>query len=699
MEVHGVCFSLGERGLRLCFFRKTEPEKSLHEKSRRGLCTLGDPQRFPNFLRPLRGSERRIRHSLRLSTRLPSTAWHAAMPQQSEATLLTELTEVPAGWSLGTVIDAFCDLARYRPGQTNPDRALQALSRRLVDLWASQPAEAQAWRELHAKDATRPEELQEALLRHGAAECGKHWYCGWRFSEAGLLGGELWRSAAERKEAAAAYLQKPHARDRCRELAEKLAQAESRETARKRQKLEEKRGSERRRLEAELHTSQEEGREAAAIAWLRWRRRCAERPRSSKQRRTRAPSARSGAKSSQLAPQPRSQPWWSCSRSSARASSVVRSSRLGWRQKQLSMPAPRSVSHRPKPMLRKGGWRWSGCKRSVAATRSAASTRRRHLGLVLAESKELELKNARLQERCEQLQQQLAKAEGQIQVLWEEKATYKERCRQLEREVTSSPRTPSIQASHTQQGPTPSDDAASRGQESNLTEELGYVLVEDGVASSSALSCSSWFSVQPDCFMPDTIFKTRSGGIEHFLRGRDLQKGSRVVAGDGETMVEVCEAPVLSQAKGFVRLQAGAAMLEVTADHPVQVPAADDGMADGEGGASKRYVPAGSLKPGALVMLDAGEPAAVTSVESKSGDCEVLKLAFKPNLSVAVFSCPPCILSKGANSKPDPRRGKKCRSRGQQAKVEESADDGRASVPNTAGTSTEILLRGAAGAS
>ena len=199
--------------------------------------------------------------------------------------------------------------------------------------------------------------------------------------------------------------------------------------------------------------------------------------------------------------------------------------------------------------------------------------------------------------------------------------------------------------------------------------------------------------------MPDAIFKTRSGDIEHFLRGRDLRKGSRVVAGDGETIVEVCEAPVLSQAKRFVRLQAGAAMLEVTAEHPVQVPAADDGMDDGEGGGSKRYVEAGKLNKGDLVMLDAGKPAALTSVESESGDCEVLKLAFKPNLSVAVFSSPPCILSKGANSKPDPRRGKKCRSRGQRAKGEETADDGRASVPNTAGTSTEILLRGAAGAS
>ena len=93
-------------------------------------------------------------------------------------------------------------------------------------------------------------------------------------------------------------------------------------------------------------------------------------------------------------------------------------------------------------------------------------------------------------------------------------------------------------------------------------------------------------------------------------------------------------------------------------------------------------------------MLDSGEPAALTHVVSETGDHEVLKLAFKPNRSVAVFSCPPCILSKGANSKPAIRRAKMGQRRGQGSTAEENADDGRASMPNTAGTSTEILLRG-----
>ena len=477
-------------------------------------------------------------------------------------------------------------------------------------------------------------------------------------------------------------------------------QAESQETARKRQKLEEE-TSERRRLEAELQKSQEEGRElsnrlAAEV--------------SSKDAMLQA-AQREGAKCKEQCEALANR----AAVAEATAAEMLQELRQlqgehGKCQERCQELANRLEAEAAEHATTKE--RLSQAESDAAESRvEAQRLQEESRGFqercqqaeaarsVLFESKvEQQLENARLQARCEQLQQQLAKAEGQMKVLWEEKATYKERCRQLERGA-KSPRTP--YASFTQQGPAPRrDHTASRGQESNLTEELGYVLVDDdGVASSSAWSCSSWFSVQPDCFMPNAIFKTRSCGIEHFLRGRDLQKGSQVVAGDGETMVEVCEAPVLWQAEGFVRLQAGAVMLEVTAEHPVQVPLADDAMHDGEGVGSARYVEAGKLKKGDLVMLDAGEPAALTSVEPESGDCEVLKLAFKPNLPVAVFSCPPCILSKGANSKPDPRRGKKCRRRGQRAKGEESADDGRASMPNTAGTSTEILLRGAAGAS
>ncbi|CAE7541378.1 unnamed protein product [Symbiodinium sp. CCMP2592] len=588
----------------------------------------------------------------------------AAMSQQSKAKYFFQLTEVPAGWPLTTVIDAFVHLGAYHPeyhADANPAR--EAVSRRLVELWASQPEEAEAWLERFGElnMATRQERLREALRQHGAAAWGKY-FGNWHFSEAGLLRGEL-RPAAAREAAAARYLQNSYSRDRCRELAERLVAAESLETARKRQKLEEE-TSERRRLEAELQTSQEEGRE------LRNRLAAAEAQVSSKDAELQTAQSESADFKEQRE---------ELAARTAAAESAVTEMQQELRQLREEHGKCQERYEEIANRLEAEAAEHATTKERLSQAEADAAERRLDLQRlqeesrgyqercqqaeaarwVLSESKvELQLENARLQERCEQLQQQLAKAEGQMHVLREEKATYKERCRQLECGATS-PRTP--YASLIQQGPTPSGDAASSGQESNLTEELGYVLVEDGVASSSAWSCSSWFSVRPDCFMPDAIFKTRTDGRDHFLKGRDLLKGSQVVAGDGETMVEVCEKPVWSQARGFVRLQAGAAMLEVTAEHPVQVPPADDAMDDEEGGGSARYVEAGQLKEGDLVMLHAGEPGVLTNVEVESGDCEVLKLAFKPNLPVAVFSCPPCILSKGANRKPATRRGKKCR--------------------------------------
>ena len=307
------------------------------------------------------------------------------------------------------------------------------------------------------------------------------------------------------------------------------------------------------------------------------------------------------------------------------------------------------------------------------------------------------LENAMYKERCEQLRQQLAKAEaklGQMQVLWEEKGVYKERCRQLERQLAEAkPRathriTRSVAVAHED------PEEASSSHDSDLTEQLGYILVDDAASISSGSSGSSWFSVQPDCFVPESVFKTRGCGIDFFLMGRDLKKGSQVVAGDDETILEVCEVPEVCHATELVHLQAGAATLRVTKDHPVQVPEdqADKDKEDADKeeigvGMSCTFVPAGSLKRGDLVMLDSGEPAALTSVDVQPVECDVLKLAFRPNMAVAVFSCPPCILSKGSLTKPKIRRRKMCRRRGQGSPEdlgEESADGG-ASMPNTAG--------------
>ena len=265
--------------------------------------------------------------------------------------------------------------------------------------------------------------------------------------------------------------------------------------------------------------------------------------------------------------------------------------------------------------------------------------------------------------RCEQLQKRLAageKASGHtpdLQALLvenaEEKGMYKERCRHLQRQLAEAKEEArrlrggiSLHPTFAQHGP-----GASSSEESNSNVE-DYIFVDE--ETSSELSLSSWFSVKPHCFMLDAIFKTRSGDTVHFLPARELMKGSQVVAGDDDTILEVAEAPKVCKATETVQLQAGAASLQVTRDHLVQVTDAKGELGGG------LYLPAGDLKLGDMVVLDSGEPEALTAVNKVSADCEVLKLVFKPDLPVAVFSRPTCILTKAHKKTPSTRRGGMC---------------------------------------
>ena len=298
------------------------------------------------------------------------------------------------------------------------------------------------------------------------------------------------------------------------------------------------------------------------------------------------------------------------------------------------------------------------------------------------ELKTLLIENAKYEERCEQLKANLAKAEvelstktSQNQKLLVEAATYKERCSQLERQLAEDKglRPAGIYAAYSTFERSPaSGEAASSGCEPSMSE------TSDLLDVASVLSCSSWFLVKPHCFMMDAIFKTRSYGVDFFMMGKDLTMGSQVVAGDDETLLKVAKTPEVCQATEVVLLKAGAASLQVTQDHLVQVPQVDYGK---EGESGLRYVPAGSLEEGDLVMLDSGEPMALTNVERKAVDCEVLKIVFEPDLPVAVFSCPPCILSKGYKKKPPVRRGGMC----QRGKGMHSQTKGGTSIPVTAG--------------
>ncbi|CAE7276776.1 ANK3, partial [Symbiodinium sp. CCMP2456] len=395
------------------------------------------------------------------------------MPQQPEAQYLYELTAVPAGWSLATVIDAFLNLARYEPGYARLERALEALSHRLEELWASQPTEAEAWlqrcRESFATELAdkepRPEELKEALLRHGAAEYGKCGFYGWSF-EAGLLRGAPSGSAAARE---AGYLHLPQIRDRCRELAERLAEAESPETARKRQKLEEE-TSERRRLEAELQKPQEE-----ECRDLRDRLATAEAEVSSKTVELQAAqieSAKCKERCDELAARA----------TGAESAAAEMRQELGQlreehgkcqeRCQELAnrLEAEASEHGKTKELLAKAESHAAEQQSEVQRLQQDAS-RGSQDGVQLATGSS----KAVLQDRCEQLQQQLAEARGQLEVLWEERGMYKERLRHLaETNTQASYHHPSLHP----RGPA-AHDAAFGGEEPDLAEQLGYSLVNE----------------------------------------------------------------------------------------------------------------------------------------------------------------------------------------------------------------------------
>ena len=621
----------------------------------------------------------------------------AAMPQQAEAKRLVGLTEVPAGWPLATLIDAFVNLAGYsrdcaNPGQAreavsidaflrlavflpcrdDANRAREALSHRLVDLWASQPVEAEAWlqrcRERFAMElagkATRQEELCEALLQHGAAEHEYGFGGAWSFSEAGLLRGEPLLhgprgSAADREKAVAQYLQDPGIRDKCRKLAERLAAAEFQENVRKRQKLEEE--TEPHRLEAELQKSQEEGRE------LSNRLAAAEGEVASKDaelQSVQSEAAKCKERCEELTTR------------TAAAESAVAELRQELRQLQEehgtcqqrcgellarleAAEAEASEHGKTKERLAQAESYAAEQQLEVQRLQQDASrsfqdgSRPAEVHLATGSCK------AVLQDRCEQLQQQLAEARGQLEVLWEERGMYKERLRQLAERKKQESHHPTFNP----RGPAPRD-AACGDEQPDLAEQLGYSLVDEDHAS--LLSGSSGCSVKQNCFMLDAIFKSR---MDFFREGSDLQKGSQVLAGDGKTVLEVVDISKEAQTTKVVDLQAGSATLRVTPDHPVQVP--------NEGGNAGRplCMPAGKLKVGELVMLDSGEPVALTSAETLAVEC---KIVFKPDLPVAVFSSPSCILSKG-HQKLQTRRG--VRGRGKEAA--HPTDEG-ASIPDTA---------------
>ena len=616
----------------------------------------------------------------------PSLRRHSFFALQIAMPRLCELTAVPAGWPLDTVLDAFAHLAGwYGPARADVQRAQEALAARLAELWALRPAEAAAWRarveELcpSGKADRSRERLAELLFQHAWSEVSRfHVHS---FSEAGLE-----RRAVSRPPPPE-WWEAP-LRARCSELAGRLAaaEAEAEETARKRQKVEEKGQEERRQLaerlkaaEAELCAAKEEvAQRKLQNEHLSASLEAAQASAAEKQREVQAARQQRDQLTERLVAADASLTTKARELQVAQGEGAAQKEQCEQLERRLeASEAEASATQTDLQRLQdECGQHKDHCEQlaSRLAAAEAASGSKADLQVLL--------ENAALKERGQLLAQHLAKAEAKLEQMLVEKGACQERCRQLERqlaEVTKQAKCigsgRGARATHVCRDP----EEASSSHESGLTDRLGYTLVDDDDAS-SVLSHSSWFSVKPHCFMPDAIFKTRSCSTDFFLMGRDLKKGSQVVAGDDATILEVAANPQLCRATEVVDLQAGAANLRVTPDHLVQV-------ADATGESGKNlYLPAGKLAEGDLVMLDSGEPVALTSVAIRTLECEVLKVAFNPDLPVAVFSCPPCILSLGHKRKPPARRGwEKKRGHGQGQRVPDESMDGGASIPMTAG--------------
>ena len=166
------------------------------------------------------------------------------------------------------------------------------------------------------------------------------------------------------------------------------------------------------------------------------------------------------------------------------------------------------------------------------------------------------------------------------------------------------------------------------------------------------------------CFMREAVFKAEHGG---FVCGRDLRKGSKILAADG-SIVEVAHDPEVSEKRGKVVLETEKAKLEVTTDHRV-VNVTHDG--------AQRKVEAFKLRVGDLVMVD-NQTESLTHVDFDPATFKVLKIVFHPDKPVEAFSLQPTIQSHG--HKMPKRHGG-----GRRTQNHRAGEDEHLSIPDTQG--------------
>jgi len=178
----------------------------------------------------------------------------------------------------------------------------------------------------------------------------------------------------------------------------------------------------------------------------------------------------------------------------------------------------------------------------------------------------------------------------------------------------------------------------------------------DAESCESLTDVASWVSdsAEQRCFMSQTLLKTAEGFC---MQCKDLRPGSRVIAADGSTILEVIHVS-FHETDRVIILNAGHATLRVTPSHRV-VAFKQGSEADTE------EVCAGDLKEGRRIMSSGRVPLELTDVLSLSERCEVAQISFHPDLPVGAFEPPAAILTKGhlAMRKPVRRGGMNRRSK------------------------------------
>merc|ERR1712232_246150 len=104
----------------------------------------------------------------------------------------------------------------------------------------------------------------------------------------------------------------------------------------------------------------------------------------------------------------------------------------------------------------------------------------------------------------------------------------------------------------------------------------------DNADTSSSISlASSWVAIctsEDNCFVERAIFKLKDHDTEYYLPGVNLKKGSRVLASDNETILEVAAPPQRYETDVIIELGTEKARLIVTPSHRVPAFRAASGV-------------------------------------------------------------------------------------------------------------------------